>query len=203
MDFEFEKIKSFDLEKIKSARIILLIGDQVEFIKDEILKRQKNITVFSNDDQDSRDHLTKLIDEQRAKSMQMRENIPYHLIDFDSFPMTIHFKNCLSESNWMKDMVFKEIFMNGRHYNINVLVSEKFPIVMPPELRYQLDYIFVSSFDHQNHDLKKFYMMYFGIFENFKKFQEFFHQILDNHHLMVYDLTFHSENIMDKIYYGN
>lgn len=56
--------------------------------------------------------------------------------------------NCIVLDNCLVNMKcdkLNELFMNGRHYKMTSITSIQCPIMIPPQIQYNIDYIFVGD----------------------------------------------------------
>ena len=51
--------------------------------------------------------------------------------------------NCLTDIHVQNDNIIIEIFLNARHYGITSIFTMDSPMYIKPELRENLDYIFI------------------------------------------------------------
>ena len=53
--------------------------------------------------------------------------------------------DCMSsKGKWLKDDQILELFFNGRHHHISFILTMQFSLGIPPELRSNFDYIFLT-----------------------------------------------------------
>jgi hypothetical protein len=71
----------------------------------------------------------------------------------------------------MKHKVFREIFMNGRHYNITFVCCMQYCMDMAADLRSQVDYVF-SFHDSNEGTREKLRREFFGVFPNLRAFNK-------------------------------
>jgi energy-coupling factor transporter ATP-binding protein EcfA2 len=99
--------------------------------------------------------------------MELKLNNPkYKRVNTHSFFLL---DDCLYDDNWPKTKVMREIFMNGRHYNITFIVAMQTPLGLPPPLRDQIDYTFICGVSGNNNKQKIFDNYIKGI-DNRKQF---------------------------------
>ena len=51
--------------------------------------------------------------------------------------------DCLYDNSWTKNTDIRSIFMNGRHYKILFLLTMQYALGIPPNLRTNIDYVFI------------------------------------------------------------
>lgn len=165
-------LKEFNMEKIEKGNIIVNIGKEnsscirklLDFIPNGIFIHEEfNKEVFEN-----------------IIRKQIQEKISGYKAP-NIFIIMDHMK-----SDWTRENVMKEIFMNGRLYNIFYLLTLQKPIYLPPHLSSQIDYIFFN--DPEN--IKSCYDFYGKAIPTY----EMFCNILDK---------YGSFTIKDDIFYFN
>jgi hypothetical protein len=76
----------------------------------------------------------------------------------------------LSKKN-VKSNLLREIIFNGRHYHITFILSNQIVPLFPPELRCNLDYIFLTK--HLNYpERQKLFCYFFGFLSSMKEFED-------------------------------
>jgi hypothetical protein len=109
--------------------------------------------------------------------------------------------DCLSSrGSWMRDETIQEMFFNGRHYRISFFLSMQVPLGISPDLRNNLDYIFLLASDFISNQ-KKIYEHYAGIFDTFDLFRKAYIECTIDHGCMVIDNRTKSPNIEDKVFW--
>ncbi len=77
------------------------------------------------------------------------------------------------DKSFLRDDATRELFMNGRHYNIMVIITCQYLMDMGPDLRNQIDYVIILKDNIRNNRFKMF--EYFaGVFNNYYLFEETF-----------------------------
>jgi|UniRef100_A0A6C0IVY8 hypothetical protein len=109
--------------------------------------------------------------------------------------------DCMSSKGaWVKDPTILELFFNGRHYHISFILTMQYCIGIPPEMRSNLDYIFLLAEDFISNQ-KKLYDHYAGMFPSFDIFKQVFTEVTQNYGIMVINNRVHSTNITDKVFW--
>ena len=108
--------------------------------------------------------------------------------------------DCMSDKNWVKDPNILELFFNGRHYHISFMLTMQYSKGLPPEMRGNLDYIFLLAEDFIC-NRKRLYDDYAGMFPSFEIFKMVFSELTDNYGCMVINNRVHSNNIEDKVFW--
>ncbi len=102
--------------------------------------------------------------------------------------------------NWKKDTTIKNIFFNGRHYNLFFILTMQYPQGIPPELRSNIDYVFIFN-EPSVQNRKKIYEAYAGMIPT----QDYFNNILDactqNHECLVIKTSGNSTDLRDQVFW--
>lgn len=104
------------------------------------------------------------------------------------------------KKSWISDECISNIFMNGRHYKLMFILAMQFSLGITPELRNNIDYIFLFGDDVRS-NLERIYKHYAGVFPNFDSFAMVFSDLTDNHGCMVIDNKVSSKRLQDKIFW--
>lgn len=99
-----------------------------------------------------------------------------------------------------REKTIRELFMNGRHYQMLVLLTLQWMLDMPPALRTNIDYVFLCK-DNVKDNKERMYKYFAGCFDNYKHFNTIFEKMTDNHRCMVIDCTTPSSRLEDVIFY--
>lgn len=108
--------------------------------------------------------------------------------------------DCMSDKKWVKDPNILELFFNGRHYHISFILTMQYSKGLPPEMRGNLDYIFLLAEDFIC-NRKRLYEDYAGMFPSFDIFQQVFTDLTDDYGCMVINNRVHSKNLEDKVFW--
>lgn len=109
---------------------------------------------------------------------------PSKKIDPHSF---IVFDDCLAEARkWKNDDTINTIFMNGRHASITFIITLQDPMGIPPKLRTNVDYVFMSK-EVIRANRKKLYDHYAGMFDTFQLFEKTLMYCTEDYRCLVID----------------
>lgn len=108
--------------------------------------------------------------------------------------------DCMSDKKWVKDPNIGELFFNGRHYHVSLILTMQYAVGIPPEMRSNLDYIFLLAEDFTNNQ-KKLYEHYAGMFPTLDSFKQVFSHVTSNYGVMVINNRIHSSNLTDKVFW--
>ena len=103
-------------------------------------------------------------------------------------------------SNWKKEKTIKSIFFNGRHYNILFILTMQYPLGITPELRSNIDYVFVFN-EPSIKNRKKIYDDYAGMVASFDHFCNILDSCTQNHECLVIKTSSNSTNLKDQIFW--
>jgi hypothetical protein len=107
---------------------------------------------------------------------------------------------CLTSSDWKKNIPLRELIINGRHHNITVIIVSQHVEHIEPCVRSNFDYIFALNDDIQN-SIKKIYNYYCGCFPTFDYFKTTYQELTKDYKSMVIVNKGVHENIQDKIFW--
>jgi len=109
-------------------------------------------------------------------------------------------EDCLYDNKLIKDKSIRGIFFNGRHWRILFLLTMQFCLSVPPDLRSNVDYVFVCR-ENIIQNREKIYKAFFGIFPTFQGFCECMNQCTENFECLVLDNTVQSNRIEDCVFW--
>ena len=108
--------------------------------------------------------------------------------------------DCMYNKTAMKDKNIRCIFMNGRHYKIFLLITMQHGLGLPPDLRSNIDYVFIFR-NNIVKEREKIYNHYAGMFPTFDVFNQVMNQCTENFECLVIDNKTQSNNINDNVYW--
>ena len=118
----------------------------------------------------------------------------------DSRAMLIMDDCMSSKGTWVKEQPISELFFNGRHHHLSLILTMQFPLGIPPEMRSNFDYIFLLADDFIS-NRKRIYDHYAGMFRDFNTFQQVFLELTENYGCMVINNRVHSKDITEKVFW--
>jgi len=138
-------------------------------------------------------HRQKIVQEKRRKYAKKGKRVDARVF--------LVMDDCLdSKGAWSKDELIKKIFFNGRHHHITFILTMQFPLGIQPELRSNIDYVFLLANNIQS-DQKRLYDHYAGVFPNFNMFKTVFAELTKDYGCMVIATGSNSNDLMDVIYH--
>lgn len=109
--------------------------------------------------------------------------------------------DCLADKGkWSKDIGIQEILFNGRHYHIMYILAMQYPLGIGPQLRGNIDYVFLLA-DDKITNLKKMHDHYAGMFPTFESFRQIFGQLTTDYGAMVIVDRGKRDSLFEKIFW--
>lgn len=108
--------------------------------------------------------------------------------------------DCMYDKKIIRDVNIRGIFMNGRHWKINFFLTMQYCMDLPPDLRSNIDYIFVLR-ENIIQNQEKIYKNFFGIFPHFSVFQDVLNSCTEGYDCLVLDNTSRSNKIQDCVFW--
>lgn len=107
----------------------------------------------------------------------------------------------LANSNdWKKDEQIKNLLMNGRWYNIFFILTMQYPMGIGPELRSNLDYIFIFR-ENILANRKRLYENFAGAIPNFSTFNTIMDTCTEDHACLVINNNSASNRLEDIVFW--
>jgi hypothetical protein len=109
--------------------------------------------------------------------------------------------DCMYDKRVMKGTAIRDLFMNGRHLRVTFLNCVQYMMDMGPDLRTQVDYLFVLRENIHSNKMKLF-KYFFGQFDSYKEFDRVLTRCTDDYSCLVLDNTRPgSSNICDSVFW--
>lgn len=102
--------------------------------------------------------------------------------------------------NWKKEKTIKSIFFNGRHYNIFFILTMQYPLGITPELRSNIDYIFIFN-EPSIKNRKKIYDDYAGMIPSYEHFCNILDACTQNHECLVIKSSGNSTDLKQQVFW--
>jgi len=106
--------------------------------------------------------------------------------------------DCMYDKSIARQPTFRNIFYNGRHFRLSVLILMQYSVDLLPELRAQIDYVFACREPILTNKIK-LHRMFFGVFGTFEDFCNVLDKCTRNFELLVLDNTASSNAIQDCV----
>jgi hypothetical protein len=100
---------------------------------------------------------------------------------------------------WKKNNTMKTIFFNGRHFNLFFILTMQYPLGIGPELRSNIDYVFIFN-EPSLKNRKKIFDDYASSIPTFDHFNNILDYCTQNHECLVID-TAASGDLDNKIFW--
>lgn len=111
----------------------------------------------------------------------------------------IVFDDVLHDDNWKKYKSVKNIFMNGRHFNLFFVLAMQFPLGIPPALRANIDYAFIYQ-DTNFNNRKRLYENFAGVFPDFNMFCKAMNS-LEKYECLVINMSAATANLDETVFW--
>lgn len=217
------ELKKFDPTKIKSDSVVVFIGKRntgKSYCMKDILSYNRDIPVgvvvspterangyfekfipkmLIYDDLDE-NIVSKFLTRQINITKDRKKELEKHgstTIDPRAF---LILDDCMYNKAITKDKNIRCIFMNGRHYKIFLLITMQHGLGLPPDLRSNIDYVFIFR-NNIVKEREKIYNHYAGMFPTFDVFNQVMNQCTENFECLVIDNKIQSNNINDNVYW--
>lgn len=102
--------------------------------------------------------------------------------------------------NWKREKTIKNIFFNGRHYNILFILTMQYPLGITPELRSNIDYVFVFN-EPSLKNRRKIYDDYAGMIPSFDHFCNILDACTQDHECLVIKTSGNSNDLRDQVFW--
>jgi len=93
-----------------------------------------------------------------------------------------------------------EIFLNGRHFRITILITMQYVLGIQPILRSNIDYVFMM-YDSRKTTLKKLHENYASVIESYPAFRQIFSSTTQDYRAMVINFGVKSSSINDCVFW--
>lgn len=106
----------------------------------------------------------------------------------------------LYDKKSFQNVAIRQLFFNGRHYQIDLILISQYVTDIGPDLRGNVDYVFVFK-DNVYSNRQKLYKMFFGNFGHFDDFQAVMDRCTQNFECLVLDNTTQSTGLTDSVFW--
>ena len=150
--------------------------------------------IYKNFDADA---LLRLINRQKKMKSMFKQNGDYLPFDHRAFVLM---DDCMYDKKNFRGPLMRELFMNGRHWDLFVLITLQYVMDITPEIRTNTDYVFALK-ENVRKNRERLYNEFFGVFPNFAVFDALFLEVTQNWRCLVLDTTVASTNIEDCVFW--
>lgn len=108
--------------------------------------------------------------------------------------------DCLYDGTWARDKLMRLLFMNGRHWEILLIITMQYPLGIPPTMRTNIDFVFILR-ENIIANRKRIYDNYAGMFPTFEAFCQVMDQCTENYECLVIHNNSKSNKLNDQVFY--
>jgi hypothetical protein len=108
--------------------------------------------------------------------------------------------DCLFNSKFLKSETMRFLFMNGRHFNLMLILAAQYLMDIPAAIRANCDYVFAFQ-DPIVTNRKRLYDHFYGIFRSFPQFEAVYKACTADFECLVLDNTQKSSNPEDCVFW--
>jgi GTPase SAR1 family protein len=106
--------------------------------------------------------------------------------------------DCMYDNKVMKTLTQKNLHLNGRHFNTTVFNTTQYCMIIPSDIRTNVDYVIVLR-DSILANKRRLYEYFFGMFPSLAEFNKVFDSCTQNYGAMVLDKTSPSTALEDCV----
>lgn len=192
-------IKKFSPTSMKPNTIILLVGkrgtgkstlleDLCYYIRDKV-----DFAVGMSPTEDTNQALGQFIPKSTIYG-EYDEEVVVRIMDMQKnmwragrgYSCLLILDDCCYDKKILRSKVIREIFMNGRHRRMTLILSAQYVMDLPPDLRTQVDYVFALR-ENVVANREKLFKQFFGFFNSFADFAKTMDSCTENFECMVCD----------------
>ena len=147
------------------------------------------------------DLVQKFIDRQKKLTTKKKKEIEqFGTSSIDNRALFV-MDDCMYDSkSFANSTEIRNIFFNGRHFQVLYLLTLQHCLGIPPALRTNIDYVFLFR-DNFKKNKEKLWDHYVGIIPTFHLFEQIFDQITENYGVMVINNRSSSNRIEDCVFW--
>jgi len=217
------RLRKFDMRNIKDDKVVVLIGKRntgKSFLIKDLLYYHRDLPVgtvisategancyYGNfipkvfiQDEYRADIIYNFLKRQKLIKKQINKEKKYKSKNKTDPRAFLILDDCLWDNSWTKDKNIRQLFMNGRHYNILFLITMQFALGIPPTLRTNVDYIFLLR-ETIVSNRRRFYEHWAGMFPTFEIFCQVMNQCTEDFNCLVIDNTARSNKLEDQVFW--
>jgi len=217
------QLKKFNMSSINDDSVVVLIGKRntgKSYLTKDLLYNNRDIpvgTVISPTEMANKfyssmippifihdEYTAPIVSNiiKRQKKLKKIVNSPNNNSNADNLDLRtfLILDDCLYDNTWQKDKNIRNIFMNGRHYNILFILTMQFALGIPPNLRTNIDYVFILR-ENIVSNRKRIYDHYAGMFPTFDMFCSTMDQCTENFECLVICNNAKSNKIEDQVFW--
>jgi hypothetical protein len=108
--------------------------------------------------------------------------------------------DCMYDKKFLREKIMRQIFYNGRHWNVFFMLTMQYCMDLSPDLRSNIDYVFIFR-ENILQNREKIWKNFFGIFPTFDMFNQVMNACTENYECIVLDNTIKSNKIEDVVFW--
>lgn len=144
------------------------------------------------------DALENIVNRQKKYKAMFKENGDYLPFDHRAFCVI---DDCMYDKKSFATEQMRELFMNGRHWDLFVLLSVQYCMDLSPPIRQNTDYL-IACRDPNEESRKKLHKYFFGVgIPSFRVFDTLFQEVTQEYRCLVLDNTKTSNKVEDCVYW--
>lgn len=137
----------------------------------------------------NRDAVVRLVERQKKIIGAGKKSTVFFLMD-----------DLMFDKGFLKDPLIREIFLNGRHWGIFVMLTTQYSLDLPPAIRQNADYVFILR-DNIKRSRESLYNSFCGMFPSLAVFNQVMDACTENYECLVVNTTATSNKIEDCVFY--
>jgi hypothetical protein len=161
-----------------------------EFIPDSFIHSEYNASLLEDIFNLQKQRIGRARDLGKSESGKLDSNNVFVVLDD-----MIH-----DAKTWKKDRQIQNIFFNGRHFNIFFVLASQYTNAIPPELRGNIDYVFIFN-EPSVANRRKLWESYGGMISTFKHFCDILDQCTNGYECLVLKTAGFSNKIEERVFY--
>ena len=119
---------------------------------------------------------------------------------FPNEKMFILLDDCAYDSKALNSLIIKELFFNGRHHGILLIITMQYCLNLKPELRNNIDFTFLCH-EKNPKTKEKLFDNFNPVFDKLADFNRVFASCTQNYECMVIDNAVQSSAISDNVFW--
>jgi Poxvirus A32 protein len=136
---------------------------------------------------------------QTQKQLIMRDKLGQLPPDTDT-RLCVIMDDCSFDRKTLSHPALKELFCNGRHYNVSLILTTQYCVDIPPSLRSNVDFGFFFQ-DSVKMNRDRIYKSFCGFLPNLHTFECVFTSCTGNYECLCIDNSTTSNNVQDLLFY--
>lgn len=213
-------LKKFDIASIKEDKVVVMIGKRETgksvLVKDLLYQHRDKLpigTVISPTEQANKffsnivppmfihdEYTPEIVENVVKRQKKMLSAIQKQGKDKIDPRAFLILDDCLYDESWTKDKNIRLLFMNGRHYNIMFVITMQYPLGIRPNLRTQIDYVFILR-ENLINNRRRIWENYAGMFPTFDMFCQVMDQCTEDFHCLVINNNAKSNSLEDQVFW--